>query len=79
VLTSRFPVQARRQARAAEIRVLPQGAGGQNEPMRDKLRAMATETMAIIEAGGSRSPGGRDVHIAAEIRAAVAGTLPAER
>ena len=35
---------------------------------------MATETMAIIEAGGFRSPGGRDVRIAAEVSAAVAGT-----
>jgi uncharacterized protein (TIGR02452 family) len=42
---------------------------------------MATETMAIIEAGGYRSPGGRDVRIAADVSAAVAGTrlhLPAE-
>lgn len=30
--------------------------------------------MAIIEAGGYRSPGGRDVRIAAEVSAAVAGT-----
>jgi uncharacterized protein (TIGR02452 family) len=43
---------------------------------------MATETMAIIEAGGYRSPGGRDVRIGTGIRAAVAGTrlhLPAEK
>jgi uncharacterized protein (TIGR02452 family) len=43
---------------------------------------MATETMAIIEAGGYRSPGGRDVQIGASVRAAVAGTrlyAPAER
>jgi uncharacterized protein (TIGR02452 family) len=50
--------------------------------VRDDLRAMAAETMAIIEAGGYRSPGGREVRIAASARAAVAGTrlyLPAER
>src|SRR5579862_8220347 len=50
--------------------------------MRDMLRAMATETMAIIEAGGYRSPGGRDVRIGESIDAAVAGTrlhLPAEQ
>jgi len=35
---------------------------------------MATETMAIIEAGGYRSPGGRYVRIAASVEAAVAGT-----
>ena len=35
---------------------------------------MATETMAIIEAGGYRSPGGQDVRIGAGIRDAVAGT-----
>jgi len=43
---------------------------------------MATETMAIIEAGGYRSPGGHDVHIAASVNAAVAGTRlyqPAEK
>jgi len=42
---------------------------------------MATETMAIIEAGGYRSPGGRDVLIGAGIAAAIEGTrlhLPAE-
>jgi len=42
---------------------------------------MATETMAIIEAGGYRSAGGRDVRIAADVSAAVAGTrlyLPAQ-
>ena len=42
---------------------------------------MATETMAIIKAGGYRSPDGRDVRIAADASAAVAGTrlhLPAE-
>ena len=46
------------------------------------LRAMATETMAIIEAGGYRSPGGRDVRIAPGVGAAVAGTrlhLPGEK
>ena len=61
--------------------MLPHGPDGQNENVRDKLRAMATETMAIIEAGGYRSPCGRDVRIAASVRAAVAGTrlyLPAE-
>ena len=42
--------------------------------MRDNLRAMAAQTMAIIEDGGYRSPGGRDVRIEAGIRAAVAGT-----
>jgi uncharacterized protein (TIGR02452 family) len=49
--------------------------------VRDILRAMATETMAIIEAGGYRSPSGRDVPIGARVEAAVAGTrlyLPAE-
>jgi uncharacterized protein (TIGR02452 family) len=43
---------------------------------------MAAETMAIIEAGRYRSPAGRDVQIAADVRAAVAGTrlyLPGER
>jgi uncharacterized protein (TIGR02452 family) len=35
---------------------------------------MATETMAIIEAGGYRSPSGRDVRIGAGVRDAVAGT-----
>jgi uncharacterized protein (TIGR02452 family) len=43
---------------------------------------MATETMAIIEADGYRSPGGRDVHIGAGVRAAAAGTrlyAPAEK
>jgi hypothetical protein len=42
---------------------------------------MATKTMAIIEAGGYRSPGGRDVRIGAGVRDAVAGTrlyLPGE-
>lgn len=42
---------------------------------------MAAETMAIIEAGGYRSPGGRDVRIAASVEAAISGTrlhLPAE-
>jgi uncharacterized protein (TIGR02452 family) len=49
--------------------------------MRDNLRAMAAETMAIIKAGQYRSPGGREVRIAASVGAAVAGTrlyLPAE-
>jgi uncharacterized protein (TIGR02452 family) len=43
---------------------------------------MATETMAIIEADGYRSPGGRDAQIGASVRAAVAGTrlyAPAEK
>jgi len=35
---------------------------------------MATETMAIIEAGGYRSPGGHDVRISSSVAAAVAGT-----
>jgi len=35
---------------------------------------MATETMAIIEAGGCWSPRGRDVRIAPGVEAAVAGT-----
>jgi uncharacterized protein (TIGR02452 family) len=35
---------------------------------------MATETMAIIEAGGYRSPNGRDVRIGGSVRDAVAGT-----
>lgn len=35
---------------------------------------MATETMAIIEAGGYWSPRGRDVRIAPGVEAAVAGT-----
>ncbi len=42
--------------------------------MRDHLRAMAAETMAIIEAGSYRSPVGRDVEIGSTIRAATAGT-----
>jgi hypothetical protein len=41
---------------------------------KDNLRAMAAETMAIIEAGRYRSPGGRDVAIAASVKAAVAAT-----
>jgi uncharacterized protein (TIGR02452 family) len=43
---------------------------------------MATETMAIIEAGGYRSAGGRDVRIGDGLRAAVDGTrlhLPPEK
>ena len=43
---------------------------------------MATETVAIIEAGGYRSPGGRDVRIASSVAAAAAGTrlhLPEEK
>jgi uncharacterized protein (TIGR02452 family) len=62
--------------------VLPHGRDGHNENVKDNLRAMATETMAIIEAGGYRSPHGRDVHIGASVSAAVAGTrlyLPAEK
>jgi uncharacterized protein (TIGR02452 family) len=42
---------------------------------------MAAETMAIIESGGYESPAGREVRLAAGVRAAVAGTrlhLPAE-
>jgi uncharacterized protein (TIGR02452 family) len=35
---------------------------------------MATETMAIIEAGEYRSPGGQDVRITSTVAAAVAGT-----
>lgn len=35
---------------------------------------MATETIAIIEAGGYRSPSGRDVRIGASVTDAVAGT-----
>jgi uncharacterized protein (TIGR02452 family) len=35
---------------------------------------MATETMAIIEAGGYRSPADRDVRLGAGVRDAVAGT-----
>jgi hypothetical protein len=35
---------------------------------------MATETMAIIEAGGYPSPTDRDVRIGAGVRNAVAGT-----
>ena len=50
------------------------GQGGQDENVRDNLRAMAAETMAIIEAGGYRSPGGRDVRIGDAIRSAAAGT-----
>jgi uncharacterized protein (TIGR02452 family) len=60
--------------------VVPQAPDGENENVREKLRAVAAETMAIIEAGGYRSPGGRDVRIGADVRAAVAGTrlyLPA--
>src|SRR5690348_12982156 len=43
---------------------------------------MAAETMAIIEAGGYRSPGGRDVRIGDAVRSAAAGTrlhLPEEK
>lgn len=43
---------------------------------------MATQTLAIIEAGEYRSPSGRDVHIAASVSAAVTGTrlhLPDEK
>jgi uncharacterized protein (TIGR02452 family) len=47
---------------------------GQNESVTDKLRAMATETMAIIEAGGYQSPSGQDVRIGAAVRDAVVGT-----
>jgi hypothetical protein len=39
-----------------------------------KLRAMAAETMAIIESGRYRSAGGRDVDLGNGVRAAVAGT-----
>lgn len=42
--------------------------------MRDNLRAMAAETMAIIDAGRYRSPGGRDVRIGDAIRSAALGT-----
>ncbi len=35
---------------------------------------MATETMAIIEAGGYRSAAGRDVRIGASVTDVVAGT-----
>lgn len=52
----------------------PQGRDCQNENVKENLRAMAAKTMAIIEAGGYRSPGGRDVEIAASVRAAVGGT-----
>ena len=50
--------------------------------MRDNLRVMATETMAIIEAGRYRSAHGRDIEIAADVRSAVAETrlhLPVEK
>jgi hypothetical protein len=43
-----------------EIGVLSQGPDRQNESVRDNLRAMATKTMAITEAGAYRSPAGRD-------------------
>ena len=42
--------------------------------MRDNLRAMAAETMAIIDAGGYQAPGGRDVRIGDAITSAAAGT-----
>lgn len=42
--------------------------------MRDNLRAMATETMAIIEAGGYQAASGRDVRIGASVSDAVAGS-----
>ena len=54
---------------------------GHNDNVRDNLRAMATETTAIIEAGRYRSPNGREVHLGDSIKAAVAGTrlyLPAD-
>ena len=47
-----------------------------------RLRAMATETMAIIEADGYLSPSGQDVRFAPGVEAAVAGTrlhLPDEK
>jgi hypothetical protein len=44
--------------------VLPHGRDGHNENVKDNLRAMATETMAIIEAGGYRSPDGTPIHAA---------------
>ena len=62
--------------------MLPHGSDCQDEAVRDNLRAMATETMAIIEAGQYRSANGREVEIAAGVRAAVAATrlhLPAEK
>jgi uncharacterized protein (TIGR02452 family) len=47
---------------------------GQNGSVSENLRAMATETMALIEAGGYRSPVGRDVRISAGVDEAVADT-----
>ena len=54
--------------------MLVPGSPGQTGSVTEKLRATAAETMAIIESGGYRSPGGRDVQIGGGIRAAVAGT-----
>lgn len=62
--------------------VLVRCLGVHHGSVREKLRAMATETMAIIEAGGYRSADGRDVLIGDSLRAAVDGTrlhLPTEK
>lgn len=47
---------------------------GQTGSMSERLRAMARETMAIIEDGGYRSASGREVRLAEHIAAAVAQT-----
>jgi uncharacterized protein (TIGR02452 family) len=76
----RFRGRAVPSAAGGEIGVLRPGSLGQTRRVREKLRAMAAETMAIIEVGGYQSPGGRDVDLGTSIRAAVAGTrlyLPA--
>lgn len=46
----------------------------QNEGVRERFRAVAHETMAIIEAGGYQGPSGREVRLAESVAAAVAGT-----
>ena len=50
------------------------GRLAQNEGVRERFRAVAHETMAIIEAGGYQGPSGREVRLAEGVAAAVAGT-----
>jgi uncharacterized protein (TIGR02452 family) len=61
-------------AAGGENGVPPCRPGRHHGNVSSRLRAMATETMAIIEAGGYRSPRGRDVRIAPGVETAVAGT-----